>query len=146
MLKLSARKSPLSLAQATWVQAELQATSIDACIIPFTTTGDKILDKPLADVGGKGLFTFSKLPKSIVIYLPSRLRRFSNCLRRVKLEGLGIVRDSKSVVGAHVNKSEKPASLMGLSSRPRCRRVTGNLAIRSCTPSSPILLLSRLSI
>ncbi|MGL5784368.1 MAG: hydroxymethylbilane synthase [Alphaproteobacteria bacterium] len=57
ILKLSARKSPLSLAQASWVQAELRAASIDACIIPFTTTGDKILDKPLAEVGGKGLFT-----------------------------------------------------------------------------------------
>lgn len=43
-----------SLSQANF--PELQAEgAIEICIIK--TTGDKILNQPLADIGGKGLFT-----------------------------------------------------------------------------------------
>ncbi|MCL4162364.1 UNVERIFIED_CONTAM: hypothetical protein GTU68_006428 [Idotea baltica] len=44
--------------QAEHIQARLQALypSCDVQILGMTTTGDQILDKPLASIGGKGLF------------------------------------------------------------------------------------------
>jgi hydroxymethylbilane synthase len=61
LLKLGTRGSPLALAQAHWVKAELMRTHglerADVAIEIFKTSGDKILDRPLSEVGGKGLFT-----------------------------------------------------------------------------------------
>ncbi|WP_026060125.1 hydroxymethylbilane synthase [Pseudaminobacter salicylatoxidans] len=60
-LKIGTRASPLALAQAHETRDRLMAAhglSEDAFeIVPLTTTGDQILDKPLSEVGGKGLFT-----------------------------------------------------------------------------------------
>jgi len=60
-LKLGTRGSPLALAQARKVAAALESAQRWPAgyvqIVPFTTTGDKIQDRPLADVGGKGLWT-----------------------------------------------------------------------------------------
>ncbi|KAF7083849.1 hypothetical protein CFC21_087590 [Triticum aestivum] len=55
--------SPLALAQARQTRDELKAAHTELAedgaieIIIIKTTGDMILDKPLADIGGKGLFT-----------------------------------------------------------------------------------------
>jgi hydroxymethylbilane synthase len=58
VLRLATRKSALALAQArAWVQTLLAARpelSIEE--IHVTTTGDRIQDRPLQEVGGKGLF------------------------------------------------------------------------------------------
>ncbi len=57
-LKLGTRGSPLALAQAHETAARLrQAADIGCDIRVFKTTGDMILDRPLAEAGGKGLFT-----------------------------------------------------------------------------------------
>lgn len=59
-LRIGTRGSPLALAQANMVAAMVaEATSgaVATTLHTFTTTGDKILDKPLQDAGGKGLFT-----------------------------------------------------------------------------------------
>jgi hydroxymethylbilane synthase len=57
-LRLGTRGSPLALAQAQETAAKLQVAAGIACeIIIFKTTGDLILDRPLAEAGGKGLFT-----------------------------------------------------------------------------------------
>ena len=52
------RGSPLALWQAGWVRTALQERFPESCIELRTikTQGDKILDVPLAKVGGKGLF------------------------------------------------------------------------------------------
>lgn len=59
-VRIGTRGSPLALAQAN-LFAELIAKasggSVATSLHPFTTTGDKILDKSLQDAGGKGLFT-----------------------------------------------------------------------------------------
>ncbi len=55
-LRIGSRGSPLALWQATWVQKNLAAQGIVATLTVIRTTGDKILDVPLAQVGGKGLF------------------------------------------------------------------------------------------
>lgn len=58
LLRIGTRKSALALWQAHWVQAELLKSdpSLVIQLVTITTRGDKILDVPLAGVGGKGLF------------------------------------------------------------------------------------------
>ncbi|CAF1788765.1 hypothetical protein HID58_089570 [Brassica napus] len=63
IIRIGTRGSPLALAQAYETRAKLQAkhpelTEDGAIHIEIIkTTGDKILSQPLADIGGKGLFT-----------------------------------------------------------------------------------------
>jgi len=58
-LKLGTRGSALALWQANWVKSELERRFPDVTVDleKIKTTGDKILDVPLAKIGGKGLFT-----------------------------------------------------------------------------------------
>ena len=57
-VRIATRKSPLALWQAEYVAKRLEEThpglNIELC--PMSTRGDKLLDAPLAKVGGKGLF------------------------------------------------------------------------------------------
>lgn len=57
-VKIATRKSPLALWQADYVRDRLIALNpgLRVELIKMTTQGDKILDTPLAKVGGKGLF------------------------------------------------------------------------------------------
>lgn len=59
--KIGTRSSPLALAQAEIVKKQLTVAHnlSEDCIkiIPMSTKGDLILDKPLMEIGGKGLFT-----------------------------------------------------------------------------------------
>jgi hydroxymethylbilane synthase len=57
-LRIATRKSPLALWQAEHVSAALRRLYPELVveIVGMTTRGDKILDAPLAKVGGKGLF------------------------------------------------------------------------------------------
>ncbi|MBF9039872.1 hydroxymethylbilane synthase [Rhodobacterales bacterium LSUCC0387] len=60
-LRIGTRGSPLALAQAYETRARL-AEAFDLPheafeIVVIKTTGDKILDRPLKEIGGKGLFT-----------------------------------------------------------------------------------------
>lgn len=57
-LVIASRESALAMWQAKHIQARLQALypNCDVQILGMTTTGDQILDKPLARIGGKGLF------------------------------------------------------------------------------------------
>jgi hydroxymethylbilane synthase len=61
VLRLGTRGSPLALTQANMVKQALQAAhgwpdeAIE--IVPVKTSGDRIQDRPLAEVGGKALWT-----------------------------------------------------------------------------------------
>ncbi|MDO7195321.1 hydroxymethylbilane synthase [Acinetobacter nosocomialis] len=57
-LKIATRQSPLALWQAEHIRARLQELHPDLTVelVKFVTQGDKILDTPLAKIGGKGLF------------------------------------------------------------------------------------------
>jgi len=57
-LRIGTRKSPLALWQAEHVRARLAAAHPGLVIelVTMTTAGDRLLDAPLATVGGKGLF------------------------------------------------------------------------------------------
>lgn len=58
-LRIATRKSPLAMWQAEFVKAELEKAhpGLEVELLPMSTKGDKILDVPLAKIGGKGLFT-----------------------------------------------------------------------------------------
>lgn len=60
-LRIGTRGSPLALAQAYETRDRLVAahglSEADIEIVVIKTSGDKILDRPLSEVGGKGLFT-----------------------------------------------------------------------------------------
>ena len=57
-LRIATRKSPLAVWQAEHVAAALRAAhpGLQVELVGMTTKGDKILDTPLAKIGGKGLF------------------------------------------------------------------------------------------
>ncbi len=57
-VRIGTRGSQLALWQANWVKGMLEAEypEIRVSLVKIKTTGDKILDVPLARVGGKGLF------------------------------------------------------------------------------------------
>ncbi|HEX5999873.1 MAG TPA: hydroxymethylbilane synthase [Hyphomicrobiaceae bacterium] len=60
-IRIGTRGSPLAMAQAREVQARLEAAhgpgTLAFEIHAIKTTGDRIQDRPLAEAGGKGLFT-----------------------------------------------------------------------------------------
>lgn len=58
LLLIATRKSPLALWQADYVASRLKAAhpELEIEIVKISTQGDKILDAPLAKIGGKGLF------------------------------------------------------------------------------------------
>jgi hydroxymethylbilane synthase len=58
IIKIATRKSPLALWQAYFVRDQLLAhhDDLEVELLKMTSKGDKILDVPLAKVGGKGLF------------------------------------------------------------------------------------------
>jgi len=57
-IKIGTRGSQLALWQANWVKSALESSSQDISVelVIIKTKGDKILDVPLAKIGGKGLF------------------------------------------------------------------------------------------
>lgn len=58
LIRIATRKSPLALWQAEHVRARLLALhpGLQVELLKMSTQGDRILDSPLAKIGGKGLF------------------------------------------------------------------------------------------
>ena len=61
VVRIGTRGSPLALAQADETRARLIAAHPQLAgaieIVVIKTTGDKVQDRPLSEIGGKGLFT-----------------------------------------------------------------------------------------
>lgn len=58
ILRIGTRASLLAVTQSTWVKKQIEQQYPDTTVelVKILTKGDKILDVPLAKVGGKGLF------------------------------------------------------------------------------------------
>lgn len=58
VIRIATRQSRLALWQAEHVAARLREAhpALNVVLVPMTTQGDRITDRPLAAVGGKGLF------------------------------------------------------------------------------------------
>lgn len=57
-LRIATRQSQLALWQAEHVQVRLQTAlpEIEVVLLPIRTEGDRVVDRPLSAIGGKGLF------------------------------------------------------------------------------------------
>ncbi|WP_437879491.1 hydroxymethylbilane synthase [Pseudomonas sp. LRF_L74] len=57
-IRIATRKSALALWQAEYVKARLEQAhpGVRVSLVPMVSRGDKLLDAPLAKIGGKGLF------------------------------------------------------------------------------------------
>ncbi|HET8729775.1 MAG TPA: hydroxymethylbilane synthase [Moraxellaceae bacterium] len=92
LLRIATRKSPLALWQAEHVRARLEQLhpGLRVELVTFTTQGDKILDTPLAKIGGKGLF----VKELEVALLDGRADLAVHSMKDVPMafpEGLGLV-------------------------------------------------------
>lgn len=127
-LRIATRTSALALWQANDVKARLEAAHPDLTVelVPMVSKGDKILDVPLAKVGGKGLFV-KELETAM---LEGRADIAVHSMKDVPMEfpeGLGLAvicqrEDPRDAfVSNHFNKmAELPAgSIVGTSSLRR---------------------------
>ena len=57
-IRIATRGSALALVQARWVASELVTRNPGLVVeeVQVSTVGDRVLDRPLAAIGGKGLF------------------------------------------------------------------------------------------
>ena len=140
-LRLGTRGSPLALAQARKVAAAIEAAQrwpdgwVE--IVPVTTTGDKVLDKPLAEIGGKALWT-KELDRALVEGEVVFCVHSMKDVEAIRPEGIhlaavrprGDVRDR--IVGAESIAKLKEGAVVGTSSPRRAaqlRRLRPDLRI-----------------
>ena len=105
-LRIATRKSPLALWQAEFVKAELLRHHPDLTVelVAMTTRGDKLLDSPLAKIGGKGLFV-KELERAI---LGGRADIAVHSMKDVPMEfpaglGLAVICDREDPLDAFVS-------------------------------------------
>ncbi len=89
-LRIATRESRLAMRQAEMVSAALAARhpELEIEIVGMTTRGDRVLDRPLAQVGGKGLFVkelevaLDEGRADIAVHSPAGARVGTSSLRR----------------------------------------------------------------
>lgn len=142
LIRIATRKSPLALWQAEYVRAELQRhhPGLSVELLTMSTRGDKILDTPLAKVGGKGLFV-KELETAM---LEGRADIAVHSMKDVPMEfpeglGLGAICEREDPSDAFVSNHHAglmalpPGAVVGTSSlRRQCqlRRLRPDLLIR----------------
>jgi hydroxymethylbilane synthase len=135
---IATRGSKLALWQAEWVKSQLEAIDPDLHVElnKIKTTGDKILDVPLAQVGGKGLFVKEieeallrgeadlavHSMKDVPAELPSSLHLSAICKREDPRDAFIAGKDIKSFTelpqGANVGTSSLRRICQLLNKRP----------------------------
>jgi len=95
-MRIGTRGSQLALWQAQWVKEQLmlEHPDLDVQIQTIKTTGDKILDVPLAKVGGKGLFV-KEIEEALINNSVDLAVHSMKDVPTELPEGLGIVATSK---------------------------------------------------
>ncbi len=157
-LRLGTRRSPLAMAQAHETRDLLQAAHPDLTIeiVPVLASGDKVLDRPLAEIGGKALWTKeldawlqtgeidiavhsakdveTLRPAEFVItaVLPRADVRDVLILRQDQDEREGVSGLAALPPGARIGTSAPRRAAQALHARPDCRIVLfrGNVATR----------------
>ena len=82
-IRLGTRVSNLAMIQAKFVEKLLIQKNYEVEIIGMKTQGDMILDKPLAEIGDKGLFT-KELETALQGGFTNMSRRWPNWLKITK--------------------------------------------------------------
>ena len=127
-IKIATRESALALWQAEFVKTELERhhPSLTVTLVPMTSRGDKILDVPLAKVGGKGLFV-KELEQAM---LDGRADIAVHSMKDVPMEfpnglGLGVICEREDPRDAFVSETYQsiddlpPGAVVGTSSLRR---------------------------
>ncbi len=151
LLKLGTRRSPLAMAQAEEARARLCAAhgwSTDAVeLVPVLASGDKVQDRPLAEIGGKALWTREldqwlsqgridaavHSLKDVETLRPDSLALAAVLPRADKRDVLvGAASLAALPEGAVIGTSAPRRAAQALHARPDCRVVTfrGNVATR----------------
>ena len=140
-LRLGTRGSPLALAQARKVAAAIETAQRwpDGWvqIVEIKTTGDKVQDRPLAEIGGKGLWT-KELDRALLENEVDFCVHSMKDVESVRPDGIhiaavrprGDVRDR--IVGAESIDALKQGAVVGTSSPRRAaqlRRLRSDLKI-----------------
>ena len=151
LIKLGTRRSPLALAQAEETRARLCAAhgwSADAVeLVPVLASGDRVQDRPLAEIGGKALWTREldqwlaegrieaavHSLKDVETWRPDSLALAAILPRADKRDVLlGAASLAALPQGATIGTSAPRRAAQALHARPDCRVVTfrGNVATR----------------
>ena len=151
LLRLGTRRSPLAMAQAEEARARLCAAhglSADAvALVPVLASGDKVQDRPLAEIGGKSLWTREldqwlgegridaavHSLKDVETVRPESLALAAILPRADKRDVLlGAVSLAALPQGATIGTSAPRRAAQALHARPDCKVVTfrGNVATR----------------
>ena len=151
LLKLGTRRSPLAMAQAEEARARLCAAhgwAEDAVeLVPVLAGGDKVQDRPLAEIGGKALWTREldqwlaegridaavHSLKDVETWRPESLALAAILPRADKRDVLiGTASLAALPEGATIGTSAPRRAAQALHARPDCRVVTfrGNVATR----------------
>lgn len=150
-LRLGTRRSPLAIAQAEETRRRICAAhgwSEDAVeLVPVVASGDKVLDRPLAEIGGKALWTREldewlmtgridiavHSAKDVETLRPERFT-FGAVLERADVRDvlIGAVSTTALPEGARVGTSAPRRAAQLLHMRPDCRVVgiRGNVDTR----------------
>lgn len=151
LLRLGTRRSPLALAQAHEARARLclahgwDESAIE--LVPVVASGDRIQDRPLAEIGGKALWTREldswllegridaavHSMKDVETYRPDTLAIGAVLPRADKADVLVGARSIAEIpAGARVGTSAPRRAAQLLHARPDCRIVglRGNVATR----------------
>ena len=109
-LRIATRQSLLALWQAEFVKARLEALYPDLTVelVTMVTRGDKILDTPLAKIGGKGLF----VKELEVAMLEGRADIAVHSMKDVPMEfpeglGLSVICERETPTDAFVSNTYK---------------------------------------
>jgi hydroxymethylbilane synthase len=151
LLKLGTRRSPLALAQAEEARARLCAAhgmrEAEIELVPVLASGDKVQDRPLAEIGGKALWTREldqwlgegridaavHSLKDVETLRPESLALAAILPRADKRDVLlGAASLAALPQGATIGTSAPRRAAQALHARPDCRVVTfrGNVATR----------------
>jgi hydroxymethylbilane synthase len=150
-IRLGTRNSPLAMAQAVETQRRLCAahgwSEDEVELVPVVASGDKVLDRPLAEIGGKALWTKEldvwlaegridasvHSAKDVETIRPDAFA-FAACLPRADRRDSLVGADSIAGIpqGAVVGTSAPRRAAQLLNLRPDCKVVTfrGNVATR----------------
>lgn len=138
-LRIATRKSPLAMWQAEAIRDSLLQlhTDLDVELLPMSTRGDKILDSPLAKIGGKGLFVKEleaalldgradiavHSTKDVPMQLPDGLTLGVICDREDPLDALVLPRNTQSALTTDASLEQlPPGATIGTSSlRRQCQ-------------------------
>lgn len=143
-LRIATRKSRLALWQAEHVRDRLQAVhpGLEVELVAMSTRGDKILDTPLAKVGGKGLFV-KELEEAM---LDGRADIAVHSMKDVPMhfpEGLGlsVILEGAAPTDAFVSNDYRSLDELPEGARVGTSSLRRGLQIREARPDLEILSL-----